>query len=100
EGVERARLRLGLAAPDGVLDVRREVLYAHRQPVEPQPSQPPKLGVRRDARVDFDGTLRVRGQPEVPRDDVVESFDLIDGEVRRRAATPVVLHNPASIAEM
>ena len=74
--VQVARQRLRLAPVDRRLHLRREVLHAHRQPVEPETAQQVELAARCHARVDFDRTLGVSIEPKMTSEGLVEACDL------------------------
>jgi hypothetical protein len=88
--------RLCLVTSDGVLHFGGEVLHAHRQPVEPEGSQQLQLVAARDSRVDFDGRFSIGVNAELPRDHVVEPFDLREGQICRRSASPMMLDDGAA----
>jgi hypothetical protein len=96
ELVERARAGFRLMPLDRVLHALGEVLDAERQPVESETAEQRDLLAGGHARVHFDRAFGIRGDVEVPPDRGVEARNLLQGEVGRRPAAPVVLDDTAA----
>ena len=97
---EPPRLLFGLIPVDRVLDLRGEVLHAHRDPVESELAQQADLVGAGDARVDLDGDLGVGFQAEVSQKALLECGHFVDRLVGRRTASPVVLADPSTVWEV
>src|SRR5262249_43648270 len=80
-----------LDASHRALHLRIEILYAHRQAVEPEPCQQGELRVGRYDRIDFDRDLRIGAQVEARVQRRKQQRELPFIEKRRRAAAPVEL---------
>ena len=88
---QRPRLGLGLHPVHRHLHVVREVLHAEGEPVESEAREQRELVERRHARVDLDGDFRARLDVEVAFDRGLQRRNLVEREIGRGAAAPVVL---------
>src|SRR5205085_7298244 len=68
---------------------------AHRQAIPALVGQPCDLLDRREARIDLDGHLGIIGERERLAERALHALHLRNRELRRRAATPVVLPHDA-----
>src|SRR6266540_1515430 len=99
-GHEVRGLLLALDPPDDLLDLRVEVLDAHRDPVEPELRERLDLRPRRDGGIDLDRLLDVLREREVAREDLVTARELLLVEEGGRAAAPVELRRLAAVRQL
>ena len=88
----RGRLIERLVAIDGFLDLRVEVLDAHRHAVESELGRGGNVLGRRHPRVDLDADLGVGKDPESRGRMAVKIAHLLGRQVGRRAAAPMELN--------
>ena len=93
------RLLECLTAIHRLLDVGIEVLDAHRDPIEPELAEQVGLVPRRDARIDLDRDLSIRLERESRGRRAPDPAYLIQSQVGRRAAAPVVLDHAGPLPE-
>ena len=93
-------LLVALVAVHDGLDLGREVLHTHAQPVEAHVAQRVDVRVRGHARIDLDRHLGFGQDLEAIAHRLVEPSQLFRGVVGRRAAAPVVLRDLAPVRQM
>src|SRR5207245_6987414 len=82
---------------NGLLHVGMEILNSHAQAVEAHFTNGFKMRARGDARIDFNADFAVGSKLEMLARETEEIFNLLRGQISRRAAAPMELDDGAAL---